>query len=222
MVNPQANINSLEISPQVWWDAINHGYNIADSLSKLILPDLDFKKWFKDGEVSNDSTILSLTEPLTIHLDKEYSKAVKNDYFFEVIFTNDKGVRFSAKTIEELISNPNYKATTQIFYVYRIYDLNHFVTLYFQHWLLFDTYEFWVKWQLYFDFLVSKCDKKLGGLFLYMWSTIFGRLDRYSYAFKNVDQYKKFRDRLDDITEQSKFIEIEFIKIRDSKKATAV
>jgi hypothetical protein len=163
----------------------------------------------------------SLHDPLAIQLDKEYSKAISNSYFFKVAFTNKTGVTFSAKTLDELITNPNYTDKEKVFYTYRIYDLNHFVTLYFQHWLLFDTYEFWVKWQLYYDFIVSKCDTTLGGLYQYMWSTMLWRLDRYSHAFKDVEQYKKFRNQLEHITEQSKNIETEFIKIRDGKKQTA-
>jgi hypothetical protein len=221
MDSHQANINALDISPQVWWDAINHGYSIAEGISEVLLPDFGFKKWFNDGEISHESLDLSLEEPLAIHLNKEYSKAISNSYFFKVAFTTKNGVTISAKTLDELITNPNYTEKTKVFYTYRIYDLNHFVTLYFQHWLLFDTYEFWVKWQLYYDFIVSKCDTTLGGLYQYMWSTILWRLDRYSHAFKDVEQYKKFRDKLEDITEQSKNTETEFIKVRDSKKQTA-
>ena len=108
MDNSQANIDALEISPQIWWNAINHGYNIADRFSKLLLPGLDFKKWFEQGEISHDTTDLSMTDPVAIHLNKEYSKAISNSYFYRVAFTTKNGVTFSAKTVEELKLNPNY------------------------------------------------------------------------------------------------------------------
>jgi hypothetical protein len=82
-------------------------------------------------------------------------------------------------------------------------DLDHFVSLYFQYWLIFNTYFYWVRWQLYLDFIMKKSDKTTGGLYEYKWAMTLGHIERYTHAFETVDQYKQFRDKLDDMNVNS-------------------
>jgi hypothetical protein len=96
--------------------------------------------------------------------------------------------------------------------------LNHLAFVHFYKWLVFDNYFEWVKWQLYFDFIVSKLKTPEKEIFIYMWSLTFGEINFQDNFFKNVSQYKKFRDKLDELSENSKFVEEKIAEIRKKNK----
>ena len=202
----------------IWFEGINSGTEYARVFSELLLPDFNFKEWLTKGEIEHDSLNISFADLRNVLADKDYAEAIKNNYYHKVGFINDHRVKETKSSIEELKKLPTFKDDKEFFYTFRIKDLDHLVSLYFQHWLIFNSYHFWVKWQVYYDFIVRKSEKLIGGLYQYRWTVTLGLIESYTHAFDTVDQYKQFRDKLDSLTTDSKFVEESFIKVRDSKK----
>jgi hypothetical protein len=211
------NLSGLQISPMIWRDAINASTDLTHEFSKLLLPNSYFKKWLEAGEIEHESLNISFEEPIIVATKDEFTRAIRNDYFYKVGFIDKHKTKHVKTAMEELTSLPTYKEEHKLFYIYKVKDLDHFVSLYFQHWLIFNTYFYWVRWQLYLDFIIKKSEKTIGGLYEYKWAMALGRIEGCTHAFETVDQYKQFRDKLDRMTESSKFVENEFIRIRDSK-----
>lgn len=218
MKGTDININGLEISPVIWADGIQAGIEWSDGFSKLLLPRVNFKNWIKNGEINHDSLDISFSDFQHVYVDKEYAEAIRNSYYYKVGFTNDYKVKEIKATLEELQKLPTYKDEKELFYIFKMQDLDHLVSLYFQHWLIFNEFKYWVKWQLYYDFIVKKSEKIIAGLYQYKWAVTLRRIESYTHAFGTVEQYKQFRDKLDDINKESKFVEEDFIKLRDIKK----
>ena len=219
MDNTSANFKALYFSPHFWWTNIERGVYLTDAFGKEIIPDFEFRKWLRDEKVEHDSTILHQEDENIFFRNPEYAEAIKNDYFFEVFATSTYGHKVTARTIEDLHNKHSVDAKAKISYSFKVDDLTHFISMYFQNWLTFDTYYDWVKWQLYYDFLLSKLDKPLKELYQYMWTVILNQVEFHHTLFKDVAQYKKFRDKLDEITKESDFIEKKITEIRQTKTA---
>lgn len=210
------NLKAFYFSPQFWWKTFERAINLTDAFGEEIDSIFSFKKWIQTGTVEHDSISINLEHDYKT--DKEYTEAIKNDYFFEIIGVNHLGHQVSAKSYEDLLEKHQIKEEIPLKYSFRIYDLNQFISMYVQQWLVFDSYYYWVKWQLYFDFIISKLNTPSKELFLYMWTLIFNEVEFEHNLFKDVNQYKMFRDKLDDIKKESSYVENEIIKIRKKKK----
>jgi hypothetical protein len=97
----KTNINGLEISPMIWRDAINASVGLTHEFSKLLTPNLDFKKWLEDGEIEHESLNVSFEEPLIIATKGEFSRAIKNSYFYKIGFIDKHKTRHVRATLEE-------------------------------------------------------------------------------------------------------------------------
>lgn len=211
------NFNALQLSPITWHGAIAHGINLSAAFSNLLQPKSNFTNWLESGEIEFNSLNISGYNFNSVHHDIEYARSVENDYYHKVGFKNELGNAVLDDSIDKLRKHPLFNEKKEIFYVFRISDLNHFVSLYFQHWLLFNTFYYWSRWQLYFDFIVKQSTEINAQLYQYMWTCIFGRIEGYTYCFENVDQYKLFRDKYEEIEKLSLPIQDEYVRARDSK-----
>lgn len=207
MNNTSENFKALYFSPHFWWTNIERGVYLSDAFGKEIIPGFEFRKWLRDEKVEHDSTIIHQEGDNTNFINPEYADAIKNDYFFEVFTTSKYGHKVTARTIEDLHHKHHVDENSKISYNFKVDDLTNFISMYFQNWLVFDTYYDWVRWQLYYNFLLSKLDNPLKGLYQYMWTVIFNQVEFQHTLFKDVTQYKKFRDKLDEVTKESDFIE---------------
>ncbi|HMI79739.1 MAG TPA: hypothetical protein VK484_13160, partial [Ferruginibacter sp.] len=217
MESTSGNLKALYFSPHFWWTNIERGVYLADAFGKEIIPDFEFRKWLRDEKVEHDSTIIHQEGDHTYFINPEYGEAIKNDYFFEVFATSKYGHKVTARSVEDLYSKHQVDEKAKMSYSFKVDDLTHFISMYFQNWLLFDTYYDWVKWQLYYDFLLSKLDNPLKELYQYMWTIVLNQVELQHNLFKDVAQYKKFRDKLDSITKESNFIENKITEIRQKK-----
>lgn len=217
MEETEPNLKALYFSPQFWWEAIEGSIYLTENFGKELLPNFDYRKWLKEDTIENDSIQLYEDDEVNIRFKNyEYSNAAENEYFFKVCATNKYGHKVAEYSIDELNKKHDLPETPNYFYSFKIKDLNHFASMYFQNWLLFDTYRDWVRWQLYYDFIISKLDGTLKGLYQYMWSVILEDVNLQHHLFKDVKQYKKFRDKHDDIKVNSSYIVDKVIKLRQS------
>jgi hypothetical protein len=211
------NFKDLYFSPHFWWTNIERGVYLADSFGKEIIPGFEFRKWLRDDKIEHDSTTIHQEGDNIFFTNPEYAEAIKNDYFFEVFAKSKYGHKVTARNIEDLYGKRHVDKNEKISYNFKVDDLTHFISMYFQNWLLFDTYYDWVRWQLYYDFLLSKLESPLKELYQYMWTVIFIQVEFHHSLFKDTGQYKKFRDKLDDITKESDFIENKITALRQAK-----
>ena len=216
MHNTEMNFKAFYFSPYFWWKSFERGVYLTDAITSELIPNFEFKKWLKEDVVEHDSLLIN--QVTSFGINKEYGEAIKNDYFFEVIATNTYGQKVKAKSVDELFDKYEINEEIPLSYSFKIEDLTQFISMYFQQWLIFDTYYYWVRWQLYFDFLVSKLDNQLKGLYIYMWNVILNQVEIQNSLFKDIAQYKKFRDKLDDIKQESDFIEKTISELRQTKK----
>lgn len=211
------NIKALSFSPYFWWKSIETAIYFSEIFGKELIEDFDFRKWLKE-EVIQHSTIEIIPIIYTGHsFNGEYNKAIINDYFFEVEAKNKYGNKVKASSVEELLNRHEMDKDAELNYFFRIDDLTQLVSLYLHRWLLTDSYYDWVKWQMYYDFVVSKFNGKIGGLYQYMWTVVFNQIEMQHQLFRDVNQYKTFRDKLDNIKLESEFIEKEVAELRERK-----
>jgi hypothetical protein len=216
MENNIVNAHSLQFSPYIWWKSIQRGIDFSEIYGAGLIPEFSFKNWLQEAIIEHSSLNLVADE---YSPNGEYIRATKNSYYDQVGFINKYGSKFTAKTEDDLRRKPTFKEGYALFYTFKVDTLFHLTTLHFQHWLLFDDFYHWVRWQLYFDFIVAKCDKTIAGLFQQMWAISLSEVDFNHQVFKEVEQYKKFRDRLEEINSESEFIREEYIKLKARKQS---
>lgn len=215
MSNTDINIKAYNFSPLFWWRAIGKAIDLTHAFGEELNPGFSFKKWFHQESIEHDSLEINI-EPV-FGTDSEYKEAIRNDYFSKVLGISAYGHKVSEKTFDDLHRKHKIDTEKPITYLFSIYDMNHFISSYIQQWLIYDTFFCWVRWQLYFDFIVSKLDTPRKELFMYMWSIIFHEIEFEHKLFNSIDQYKKFRDKLDEINEHADFVES---KIKELRNAT--
>jgi len=215
MSNPDMNIKAHNFSPFFWWEAIERATGLTHAFGEQLAPGCNFKQWLRQGCIEHDSLEINI-EP-AFGASTEFREAIKNDYFYKVSGTSIYGRMISEKTFEDLHDKYPVDTKEPITFLFKISDMNHFISVYLQQWLIFDTYYYWVRWQLYFDFIVSKLDTPQKELFMYFWTVIFHEIEFSSTYFKDIAQYKKFRDQLDTVKEQADYVEKKILEIRNSK-----
>lgn len=208
------NMEALQLSPFSWYEAISWGIAISDGYAELLLPKLNFKDWLMNGELEHPT--LNFSPHHAEDLVRMNTGTFANTYYHKVGFINEFGAKQIRSTIEELKTVQFYN-NAEHFYVFRVHALNHFISFHFQNWHLLNSDFHWSRWRMFYDFIVNETDEILGGLFQRMWYSTFRRIDITSRTFKNIEQYKRFRDELEEIDENSKFIETRYIELRDKK-----
>jgi hypothetical protein len=217
MDNSGGNFKALYFSPHFWWTNIERGVYLADAFGKEIIPDFEFRKWLREEKFEHDSLTIHNEDINIGFTNPEYGEAIKNDYFFEVCAISKYGHKVAARNIEDLHNKHHVDNDASLSYRFAVDDLTHYVSMSFQNWLLFDTYYDWVRWQLYYDFILSKLESPLKELYQYMWTVIFNQVEFHHTLFKDITQYKKFRNKLDEITKESDFIGSKIDEIRKAK-----
>lgn len=191
------NLNALQTSPILWNKIILWSLDFSTLYAEKLIPEINFKDWFYNGIIETDE----------VSMLKEFNKEKENNFskincFNNVFYINDFGGKVRKKSLIELKDTLNYNESSQIFYEFRIGDLNHFISFYFQNWQIFDRDIYWQSWQLYFEFIISKNNKVLGDIFKMTWLMIFNRLDLTSESFEYVIQYKKFKNMIEFLNQE--------------------
>ncbi|MBJ7883079.1 hypothetical protein [Gelidibacter salicanalis] len=211
------NFKAFNFSPIFWWKAIEKSIELTDLFGKEIESDFNFINWFNKANIENDTVELIKDVSSSVN-NEQYYKATRNEYFHKIIGINIYGREVSERTEIELFKKHDIDETKSLKYNFNIYDLNHLAFVHFHKWLIFDNFHDWVKWQLYFDFIVSKIETPKKELYIYLWKLIFSEIDFRDNLFENISQYKKFRDKLHEFSEDSKFVEEKIRELRKKKK----
>lgn len=211
------NLNALNFSPHFWWKYIERAIYLTDSFGQELISGFSFRNWLLDDYIEHTSLNLYDENLDGRIVTPEFRNMVTNDYYHEVIAINNYGNKVKAKTIEELYSIHSIPDNTELSYNFKVEDLNHFATLYFMKWLIMPTQFNFVRWQLYYDFIVSKLNEDHAELYHFMWASLLGEVNFNHKFFDSVEQYKKFRDRLDDINKKSDDLELKISQLRNNK-----
>ncbi|MBS1633853.1 MAG: hypothetical protein JST10_14920 [Bacteroidetes bacterium] len=218
MEQQSSNINALQFSPYAWWKAIDRGVEMAEIYAKIIAPEFNVRKWLYEEDIEHESLNLAFKDYTFSVTDPLYVKATQNDFYTRVGFVNKYGTKMMFDSLEKLRKNQTYFDGAPMVYQYRVNALVHLATLHFQHWLLFETNYHWLRWQMFYDFIVSKLNRTIGGLFQNMWVTMLYELDFNHQIFSGIPQYKKFRDVLEEAEKASSFILEEYKRKKDEEK----
>jgi hypothetical protein len=200
-------INGLNFSPFFWWKTIERAVEFSDFMGKSLIDGFSFRDWLKNEILEHSSVDIYDESESGQIMTTDYRKATTNDYFFEVYTTNIYGHKVTDKTIEGLKKKHDINEDSEIWYRFKVDELNHFATLHLQKWLAFENHYDWIRWHLYYDFVSSKLSEYKKGLYTYCWSIIFKEVEFQTNFFNSVEQYKQLRDKSDQLMEQSNYIE---------------
>jgi len=207
------NLSAFNFSPHFWYKAFDKGISLADHFGRKLDKETGYADWLRHGELEHPRLELHLSEEEGIIHGRDYDRIVRNDYFHNVSAINKYGVRITAESTEQLMSKATVDPEAAVNYVFRVDSLHHLATVEFMEWLVFNRDAPWLRWQVFFNFLVSKSPELTGQLYTYMWCMVFGEIKFNHAFFESVSQYDRFRDQYEVLIERAEPIESRLRKL---------
>lgn len=211
-MDSRININALNISPYLWWKYIDKAMNFANHFSKELF-DYDFEKWLK-SEFSSERRVFDEETWGGFMTNSSYSSI---DDYIKIGKKNSVGTLMSFNTESEVNSNPSLSKDAPLIYTYSVTSLHHLCFSFFNLWLIYDTEEYFYKWQSYFSFIGANTTTERADIYKNFWFWVLLEIDRHE-KFDDVSQYKKFVHFLHDCEKETDYLEKQWIEKRDALK----
>lgn len=210
-MDTKLNINALNVSPYLWWKYINKGLYFGNRYSKELF-DYNFDDWLQ-GEFDSERRPFDIETWGGYRTDSTHNSI---DDYSKIGKKNSIGILISARNKEELsaVSLPEDGAFV---YTYSTTSLHHLCFSFFNLWLIFNSDEYWYKWQSYFNFICLNTDNDKTGVYKYFWFCVLLEIDKQE-EFEDVSQYKKFIRLLHDYEKETAYLEKKWIEKRDAGK----
>ncbi|MBA6151638.1 hypothetical protein [Gelidibacter maritimus] len=207
------NFKAFNFSPIIWWKILDKSIYLCNAFGKEIKPNFSFIEWLNSEVIQNESIDL-INNEINFTTDKRYYNVRKNEYFFRVKGINTYGCEVSEVTEYDLFIKHKIDKNRPLTYTFRIFDLNHLALMHLYKWLVFNSNYEWVRWEMYFQFIISKLKTTERKLFIYMWYITLNEINIQDHFFKDVAQYKVFKVKYEELSKQAKYINDKIDKLR--------
>ncbi len=204
----------MDVPPTWWCQNLTFCKLVIDGYANRLGDKFQFDEFMK-GEIKLNNIEFQLSTGG--YHGEEYGILKLNDYDYI-----GKTSRSGNKIVKYLPDNDLHLShlsfpEMETYYIYSIARLHDKCIVNLNKWLIYNDYETWTRWRLYFEVIVQNSSEQDGDYYRHFWFSVLNEVDNWD-IFDDVQQYKQFIRIKEKFEKESDHIERKIIELNQAKQ----